>query len=604
MSTQAKGFSVQPKMNCPHIAPMTEAHDEVPAMPRFPAKCARCSEAHETWVCVTCGHVGCSRYVLGHAKAHAVAAGHHVAISYADCSAWCFLCDDYIEGPLIRPYISAVQHAKFDAPSASAEAAVPMATEEEAAPVAEAAAAAAEEEEVTRVSETGQVLDIRGAKATETLLLEGCRTCKVSVESDALAKLLVRGCRGCSVRVAVDIAEGIVVLSGCTKVVLTLTQPAGKIFVEDCDDVQLALYGQGPHPWDTIHTVRSTAVSVAVRGAPSGSRYRIRSTRTRTIVTSVVKNAIVSEYADGSGAADDEDEDGHARRGEQEVAVPPAKRRGHANPEDVVEHFDTPDEIDAKVAQIAALMRSPSTGEWRKTVVYTGAGISTSAKIPDYRGPTGVWTLADRGESTTMETTFEAARPTLAHRAVAELVRLGAITFVTSTNVDCLHLRSGVPQEKLAELHGNAFLEVCRSCKKSFMRTFDVTAQKGPDLVDDVHTTGRKCEACQGPLFDSIVHFTESLPEAELRNALEHSNHSDVSLVMGTSMLVSPACELPLNAPNLVIVNLQKTPYDSLAGVRVFAKTDDFMQRLMDKLGVPIPAEAVTAEAAAAAEQH
>lgn len=95
-------------------------------------------------------------------------------------------------------------------------------------------------------------------------------------------------------------------------------------------------------------------------------------------------------------------------------------------------------------------------------VVFTGAGISVSCGIPDFRGPDGVWTRQKRGlppPALRRGVSFATARPSLTHLALAHLVKAGAVARVVSQNVDGIHLRSGIPREKLSELHGNCFVE-------------------------------------------------------------------------------------------------------------------------------------------------
>lgn len=112
-------------------------------------------------------------------------------------------------------------------------------------------------------------------------------------------------------------------------------------------------------------------------------------------------------------------------------------------------------------------------------VVITGAGISTDAGIPDFRGPngenrlfisprkifvSGVWTLEKRGEKPSFNTSFDKANPTYTHRALCKLAENNYLHFVISQNIDGLHHRSGLSLDKLAELHGNVFSEECEVC--------------------------------------------------------------------------------------------------------------------------------------------
>ena len=108
-----------------------------------------------------------------------------------------------------------------------------------------------------------------------------------------------------------------------------------------------------------------------------------------------------------------------------------------------------------KVVELASMIRQSQC-----CVVYTGAGISTSCGIPDFRGPNGIWTLQALGKPLPKtETTLELAMPSLTHAALAELVNRGVVQLIVSQNVDDLHRRSGVAEDKLAELHRNCFIE-------------------------------------------------------------------------------------------------------------------------------------------------
>jgi len=149
-------------------------------------------------------------------------------------------------------------------------------------------------------------------------------------------------------------------------------------------------------------------------------------------------------------------------------------------------------------------------------------------------------------------------------------------------------LKSGLPRSQLAELHGNCYLEKCEKCHTEFLRAYDCTARgQTPDL-----STGSNCEKCKGRLLDSIINFGENLPESEFSTALEHSKKADLSLVLGTSMRVKPACNLPLhvldNKGSLFICNLQQTPFDEKA-MRIQGTTDDIMYFLLKELGLEIP---------------
>ncbi|KAK3375536.1 NAD-dependent deacetylase sirtuin-7 [Lasiosphaeria ovina] len=231
-------------------------------------------------------------------------------------------------------------------------------------------------------------------------------------------------------------------------------------------------------------------------------------------------------------------------------------------------------------------------------IVFTGAGISTSAGIPDFRGPEGIWTLRAQGRQGISKTTDTLqAIPTPTHMALVELQNRGLLKYVVSQNCDGLHRRSGILPDHISELHGNSNREYCRDCGKEYIRDFRAVATYEVTVHD--HRTGRNCALCGGVLLDSIVNFGEQLPADPFKRARAHAKKADLCLALGSSLTVTPANEIPeaVGQPlarragaMLAICNLQSTPLDDLASLRVYARTDELMVRIMEKLALPIPA--------------
>ena len=158
------------------------------------------------------------------------------------------------------------------------------------------------------------------------------------------------------------------------------------------------------------------------------------------------------------------------------------------------EKEDPPGVIAAKVAQLCQLIEQAcERNGGRGVVLHSGAGLSTSAGIPDFRGPQGVWTLQSRGLPAPPVPRYEAVQPTAGHAAVAAMVQAGVIRHIVTQNVDGLHARSGVPANQVSELHGSVFRERCVRCGAVHERAFDVTAAKGSSFRR--HKTGRRCDA-------------------------------------------------------------------------------------------------------------
>ncbi|XP_055106451.1 NAD-dependent protein deacylase sirtuin-6 isoform X3 [Symphalangus syndactylus] len=183
-------------------------------------------------------------------------------------------------------------------------------------------------------------------------------------------------------------------------------------------------------------------------------------------------------------------------------------------------------------------------------------------------------------------------------RKVWELARLvwqsSNVVFHTGAGISTA---SGIPdfRDKLAELHGNMFVEECAKCKTQYVRD-TVVGTMG------LKATGRLCtvakarglRACRGELRDTILDWEDSLPDRELALADEASRNADLSITLGTSLQIRPSGNLPLatkrRGGRLVIVNLQRTKHDRHADLRIHGYVDEVMTRLMKHLGLEIPA--------------
>ena len=210
--------------------------------------------------------------------------------------------------------------------------------------------------------------------------------------------------------------------------------------------------------------------------------------------------------------------------------------------------------------------------ECRYPVVFTGAGISTESGLPDFRGPDGVWTRRDKGlPPRPMSQSWDKVNPNSGHYAIVELQKLGRLKFLISQNVDNLHLKSGIRPELIAELHGNMTKLRCKRCEK----TIDQISRK------------TKC-ACGGRLVSSVVDFGQLLPEKDLGLSFEHSRNSDLFLVVGFSLVVTPAAEMPKEAlkvgAKLVILNQGKTPFDAYAHLRFHEQIGEVLPRAVKRL--------------------
>lgn len=211
-------------------------------------------------------------------------------------------------------------------------------------------------------------------------------------------------------------------------------------------------------------------------------------------------------------------------------------------------------------------------------VVFTGAGISTESGIPDFRGPNGLWKkiqpiyydefvssetarLEDWKRRFRFRDQIATVEPNQAHLAIGRLVAAGKVNAVITQNIDGLHQRAGVPDDRLIEIHGNATFATCLDCG----------AREELDEAEAViAATGHspRC-ACGGLIKAAIVSFGQAMPVREMERAETAIQEADLFLAVGSSLTVQPAASLPMIAKydgaKLVIVNGEETPLDGLA---------------------------------------
>lgn len=232
-----------------------------------------------------------------------------------------------------------------------------------------------------------------------------------------------------------------------------------------------------------------------------------------------------------------------------------------------------------------------------KIVVFTGAGISTESGIPDFRSPGGIWSRYNPNELTyqkflTSEASREkywerqknlwpiiaAAKPNAGHMAIAEIHKMGKLDCVITQDGDGLHQRSGVPADKVIELHGTWTRALCLNCGRKYpSETIQPRLEAGERVP--------KCEACGGILKPDVIQFGQAMPERETREAQARARQCDMLLVCGSSLVVYPAAEIPLIAKEhgarLVIINLTDTPHDEYADVVINEKIGDVLPRIV-----------------------
>jgi NAD-dependent deacetylase len=241
---------------------------------------------------------------------------------------------------------------------------------------------------------------------------------------------------------------------------------------------------------------------------------------------------------------------------------------------------------DRGVAALARLI-----AEARRAVVFTGAGISTESGIPDFRSPGGIWTQmapiyfddflasgAARRETWrrrfAMEDIFRAAAPNRGHRAVEALVRRGKVAAVITQNIDGLHQESGVPPEKIIELHGNTTYATCLDCGERYeIADLRLVFERDGDVPP--------CDKCLGHVKTATISFGQAMPEAAMQRAQSETLAADLCIVLGSSLVVYPAAGFPeiakRNGAKLAIVNREETGLDRLADLVLHDAIGDLM---------------------------
>ena len=213
-------------------------------------------------------------------------------------------------------------------------------------------------------------------------------------------------------------------------------------------------------------------------------------------------------------------------------------------------------------------------------VALTGAGHSTPSGIPDFRSPgTGLWEQVDPIEVASIygfqrnpQAFYEwirpqakqmmEAQPNPAHIALANLEQAGVIKAVITQNIDELHHKAG--SQRVLELHGSVRTATCTQCRKKVP-----SAELWPAFVASGEIP--HCPTCGGLLKPDVVLFGELLPIGVLLEAQSQAERCDVMLVVGSSLEVYPAAELPMRArqhgADVIVVNYQPTVMDAHAAV-------------------------------------
>jgi len=254
----------------------------------------------------------------------------------------------------------------------------------------------------------------------------------------------------------------------------------------------------------------------------------------------------------------------------------------------------TDESLEQKIEEVANLVAKSE-----RIIAFTGAGVSTESGIPDFRGPSGIWTKYDPDDFTIQkflankeirekhwelltdsEFKMTDAKPNPTHYAIAELLEMGKLYGVITQNVDGLHQKAGVPDDMVFQLHGDMSHAKCLGCGRRYpMEEMEERVKQG--------VKEPTCDDCNGILKPDAVFFGEQLPMDVLMESERRARTCDLCIVLGSSLVVFPAANIPIYAlkskAKLVIINMGTTQLDDLAWVCIDAKTGEVTPRIITR---------------------
>ena len=233
----------------------------------------------------------------------------------------------------------------------------------------------------------------------------------------------------------------------------------------------------------------------------------------------------------------------------------------------------------------------------QRGLALTGAGVSAESGIPTFRGEGGVWTKYDPVKVASLAYFMAdpsaywkvskdrgrvalAARPNAGHQALAALEAGGHLVAIATQNTDGLHQDSGT--RRVIELHGSGRTVQCLDCGNREPRS-DVQARLEVEMPP-------RCGVCGGTfLKPTVVLFGEPMPPAAVQEAFALAREADVMLVVGSSLVVYPAADIPVAAvkagASLIVINAEPTPLDELATVVVRGKSGEVLPEIVRLIG-------------------
>ena len=234
-------------------------------------------------------------------------------------------------------------------------------------------------------------------------------------------------------------------------------------------------------------------------------------------------------------------------------------------------------------------------------VVLTGAGISTDSGIPDFRGPSGVWTLNPKAErmsdirhyvvdpevrrlswQSRLAHPAWTAEPNAGHRALARFEARGRLHSLVTQNIDGLHQRAGNSPQRVIEVHGTLHYAVCLGCGwRDAMQAVLERVRAGEQ--------DPPCEWCGGILKSDTISFGQPLVPDVIERAMQAAAAADCLIAVGTTLQVYPiAAVVPAaraSGAALIIVNGQRTAFDEIADVTLSGSITEILPELLETTG-------------------
>jgi NAD-dependent deacetylase len=241
--------------------------------------------------------------------------------------------------------------------------------------------------------------------------------------------------------------------------------------------------------------------------------------------------------------------------------------------------------LETQIKQLAELLTQANY-----VIAFTGAGISTDSGIPDFRGQNGLWRTVDpqilsvdtlRADPELFyryyrdfDKIIDGKKPNKGHRALSELSKLRVVRAVITQNADGLHKLAGSP--RVFEVHGNLEHCQCQHCKRQYPYA----------LLKNQLNANRPIpisSCCKAILRPGVVLFGDKL-SPDFSQATEEAFRSDFALVIGTSLTVYPAADIPQAVGRFAIINNEETPVDYKAVLTIRGSISDILTKLTDSV--------------------